>query len=208
MMAGRFAWSTWVISLISTGATWESIGCVVTPKPSVFTLEVSRTIGRPALAYSDKFDTPTDELNGPTTAKACDATAWCSAATPPAAVALSSSFKSESCTPSTPPAALIWSTASCAPSAMSMPVDACSPVIGPSTAINPATGGFFDWAEPASTAGPALCAHDAVIAERQTTTNAIAPEPSRNLPRSMSLPRSHASGNGCAAEHRDLTPRC
>lgn len=115
MMAGRVACSTCVISRISTGATCESMGCVVTPNPSVFTFEVSRTIGSPTLLYTGRFAMPTDELNGPTTAKACDEIALCAAASPPSAVALSLTFRSVSLTPSTPPAALIWSTASCAP---------------------------------------------------------------------------------------------
>lgn len=46
-------------------------------------------------------------------------------------------FTRLSFTPSTPPPELIWSTASSAPRAMSMPVADCSPVIGPSIAITP-----------------------------------------------------------------------
>src|SRR6185312_808447 len=170
MIAGRLAFRMCVISRTSTGATWDSMGWVVTPYPSVCALEVSRTMGRPAFLYIGRLTIPAEELNGPTTPKARALTAFPAARRPPAAVAASFTRSSLSRTPSTPPPALIWLMASWAPRAMSMPVDAWGPVIGPSTAIRPSRG------------DDAVVAVDEQPANAETARIKAVPNPTRSTP--------------------------
>ena len=125
---------------MSTGATWESIGWVVTPKPSVLTLEVKRTMGRPARLYSGRLAIPTEELNGPTTPKAPAAMAFLAALTPLLAVGRVVDLEHGQLHTVNAASRVDLIHGKLGARAMSIPVDACSPVMGLSTAMRPAFG--------------------------------------------------------------------